>query len=84
MFSSVMLSQMSRFKNVKHCMGGIMMHVLVTKKPEYMPNGTLRCTKCEKDVLMTVPKYVFKLNHYILFHNPCFINLVNFFLSIAA
>ncbi|KAI9118193.1 hypothetical protein K1719_010525 [Acacia pycnantha] len=27
------------------------------KKPEYMSNGTLRCTKCEKDVLMTVPKY---------------------------
>ncbi|KAI9082920.1 hypothetical protein K1719_035063 [Acacia pycnantha] len=27
------------------------------KKPEYMSNGTLRCTKCENDVLMTVPKY---------------------------
>ncbi|KAI9071154.1 hypothetical protein K1719_046887 [Acacia pycnantha] len=27
------------------------------KKPEYQPNGTLRCSKCDKDVLMTVPKY---------------------------
>ncbi|KAI9084919.1 hypothetical protein K1719_033092 [Acacia pycnantha] len=27
------------------------------KKPEYQPNGSLRCTKCDKDVLMTVPKY---------------------------
>ncbi|KAI9087304.1 hypothetical protein K1719_030774 [Acacia pycnantha] len=27
------------------------------KKPEYMANGTLRCSKCDKDVLMTVPKY---------------------------
>ncbi|KAI9088677.1 hypothetical protein K1719_029791 [Acacia pycnantha] len=27
------------------------------KKPEYMPNGALRCTKCDKDVLMTVPKF---------------------------
>ncbi|KAI9075486.1 hypothetical protein K1719_042534 [Acacia pycnantha] len=27
------------------------------KKPEYQSNGSLRCTKCDKDVLMTVPKY---------------------------
>ncbi|KAI9128986.1 hypothetical protein K1719_000469 [Acacia pycnantha] len=27
------------------------------KKPEYQANGTLRCSKCDKDVLMTVPKY---------------------------
>ncbi|KAI9081101.1 hypothetical protein K1719_036860 [Acacia pycnantha] len=27
------------------------------KKPEYMANGILRCSKCNKDVLMTVPKY---------------------------
>ncbi|KAI9107197.1 hypothetical protein K1719_021806 [Acacia pycnantha] len=27
------------------------------KKPEYQSNGTLRCSKCDKDVLMTVPKY---------------------------
>ncbi|KAI9072002.1 hypothetical protein K1719_046035 [Acacia pycnantha] len=27
------------------------------KKPEYQPNGSLRCTKCDKDVLMTDPKY---------------------------
>ncbi|KAI9126313.1 hypothetical protein K1719_002734 [Acacia pycnantha] len=27
------------------------------KKPEYHANGTLRCLKCDKDVLMTVPKY---------------------------
>ncbi|KAI9084405.1 hypothetical protein K1719_033595 [Acacia pycnantha] len=26
------------------------------KKPEYQSNGSLRCTKCDKDVLMTVPK----------------------------
>ncbi|KAI9117028.1 hypothetical protein K1719_012027 [Acacia pycnantha] len=27
------------------------------KKPEYQSNGSLKCTKCDKDVLMTVPKY---------------------------
>ncbi|KAI9112818.1 hypothetical protein K1719_016135 [Acacia pycnantha] len=27
------------------------------KKLEYQANGTLRCLKCDKDVLMTVPKY---------------------------
>ncbi|KAI9118843.1 hypothetical protein K1719_010288 [Acacia pycnantha] len=27
------------------------------KKPEYQENGTLRCLKCDKDVLMTVPKH---------------------------
>ncbi|KAI9116267.1 hypothetical protein K1719_012434 [Acacia pycnantha] len=27
------------------------------KKPEYQSNGSLRCSKCNKDVLMTVPKF---------------------------
>ncbi|KAI9116980.1 hypothetical protein K1719_011979 [Acacia pycnantha] len=27
------------------------------KKPEYQSNGSFRCSKCNKDVLMTVPKF---------------------------
>ncbi|KAI9121757.1 hypothetical protein K1719_007147 [Acacia pycnantha] len=27
------------------------------KKPKYQSNGSLKCTKCDKDVLMTIPKY---------------------------
>ncbi|KAI9106557.1 hypothetical protein K1719_022085 [Acacia pycnantha] len=36
------------------------------KKPEYQSNGSLRCSKCNKDVLMTVPK--FKV-HYKVYDN---------------
>ncbi|KAI9077236.1 hypothetical protein K1719_040807 [Acacia pycnantha] len=36
------------------------------KKTEYMPNGTLRCTKCNKDVLMTIPK--FKVHYKVFDH----------------
>ncbi|KAI9113959.1 hypothetical protein K1719_015210 [Acacia pycnantha] len=36
------------------------------KKPEYQSNGSLRCSKCNKEVLMTVPK--FKV-HYKVYDN---------------
>ncbi|KAI9123109.1 hypothetical protein K1719_005998 [Acacia pycnantha] len=40
------------------------------KKLEYMFNGTLRCTKCNKDVLMTVPK--FKVHYKVFDHSEKF------------
>ncbi|KAI9114612.1 hypothetical protein K1719_014310 [Acacia pycnantha] len=36
------------------------------KKPEYQSNGSLKCTKCDKEVLMTVPKYKV---HYKVYDN---------------